>query len=253
MTIGCERGYIAPTDFDPRFHQSAPADQLTHLEGDEPVRAKDLYGIGLVEFRLPGRSMVVSGNVRSRYFTERAGAGHHDSSFQQSPLDAGVATCDRSASEAGGSRECLHLSGAPGEPCASCTGNHEVGSRGDWRGVDQRLGYTALQCMHSVRSAISRLYLQGLPDRTRQWIAGAECPTWSPYAGARYLETLADEAIRQAWEDATRSALQPPTGPLGFYLARRTRQGQVSDFQRPTSACRLGWPDTRWESLSIMR
>jgi hypothetical protein len=68
-----ERMPLLPRDFDPRFNQVAPPGQVSqrYLRGDEHVRISNLYQEheGL-EFHLPGRTALVSGNVLSRYFTE---------------------------------------------------------------------------------------------------------------------------------------------------------------------------------------
>jgi hypothetical protein len=66
---------LLPRDFDPRFHQVAPPGQIAkgYLHGDERVRLNNLYEDGkTIEFRLPGKTIVVAGNVLSHYFTEVA-------------------------------------------------------------------------------------------------------------------------------------------------------------------------------------
>lgn len=69
------------------------------------------------------------------------------------------------------------------------------------------IGHSALVCMHSVRSAVSRLELQRLPDRTREWIAGGRVACWTPFVRIRHLQALAEmalrQAVRQAWAEAT--------------------------------------------------
>ena len=85
-------------------------------------------------------------------------------------------------------------------------------------GIVGPIGHTALQCMHSVRSEITRLAVQGLPDVTGQWISGGDCPTWSGYAGARHLEVLASEALRQAWRVANESSRENVKGPVGIIV-----------------------------------
>jgi hypothetical protein len=64
---------LVPVDFDPRYHQAAPIDQIVpgYLKGDETLRFSNLRGDGqTVQTRLPGRACVLSGNVLSHYFTE---------------------------------------------------------------------------------------------------------------------------------------------------------------------------------------
>jgi hypothetical protein len=66
-----QRMPLLPTDFDSRFHQSAPASQWLRLNGDEACGVRGLYP-QRVAFKLPGRSVLVSGNVRGEYFTQAA-------------------------------------------------------------------------------------------------------------------------------------------------------------------------------------
>jgi 3-oxoacyl-[acyl-carrier-protein] synthase I len=77
-------------------------------------------------------------------------------------------------------------------------------------GLISPVGHSALQCMHSVRSGITRLYLQRLQDRTRQWISGGGCMLWSHQARGGYLRALAVHALRQAWTGACRPPAQAP-------------------------------------------
>jgi len=68
-----ERMPLLPEDFDPRFNQCAPRQQLLdgYLVGDELVTVDGLYA-GAASFRLPELTVLVSGNVRQRYFSEIA-------------------------------------------------------------------------------------------------------------------------------------------------------------------------------------
>jgi len=64
---------LVPVDFDHRYHQAAPTDQIVagYLKGDETLRFSNLRGDGqTIQARLPGRACVLSGNVLSHYFTE---------------------------------------------------------------------------------------------------------------------------------------------------------------------------------------
>lgn len=72
------------------------------------------------------------------------------------------------------------------------------------------IGHSALVCMHSVRSSVSRLELQRLRDRTREWIVGGRVACWTPFVRVRHLEALAEIAMRQAIRHAYADA---PTGP----------------------------------------
>ncbi|MCF1505973.1 DUF2169 domain-containing protein [Afifella sp. H1R] len=47
------RSPLLPEDFDERFHQAAPDDQVLGLKGGERIRAINLHPDGLFEFRLP--------------------------------------------------------------------------------------------------------------------------------------------------------------------------------------------------------
>jgi len=64
------------------------------------------------------------------------------------------------------------------------------------------LGLSGLVTLHSIRSGITRLFLQPFPDRVRQWIAGSTVPKWTPYIREDYLAALAMEAIGAALERA---------------------------------------------------
>jgi hypothetical protein len=65
---------LCPVDFNARYNQMAPPDQVTtkHLKGDEFVRTSNLFGAGEITFSLPGKSVVVAGNVRKKYFAQVA-------------------------------------------------------------------------------------------------------------------------------------------------------------------------------------
>jgi hypothetical protein len=66
---------LLPTDFDPLFHQAAPQAQRARgtFSGDEHVSIGGLYGEGgAVAFALPGKAILVSGNVRQEYFNQAA-------------------------------------------------------------------------------------------------------------------------------------------------------------------------------------
>ena len=68
-----DRMPLLPQDFDSRYHLSAPSGQTScnYFVGDEEMTIDGLYG-GRISFRLPGKTVLVSGNVRQRYFTELA-------------------------------------------------------------------------------------------------------------------------------------------------------------------------------------
>jgi hypothetical protein len=65
---------LLPEDFDPRHNLAAPRDQVFHgyLKGNEHVRLTNHYSRRVVEYDLPGRVVIVGGNVMSHYFTEVA-------------------------------------------------------------------------------------------------------------------------------------------------------------------------------------
>lgn len=66
---------LLPADFDPRYHQVAPPDQIVagHLAGDEELSLRNLHGSETIwSGRLPARAIVVSGNLPSHYFTRVA-------------------------------------------------------------------------------------------------------------------------------------------------------------------------------------
>ena len=69
-----ERMPLLPVDFDPAFHQVAPPAQQVAggLHGDERLDIDGVYPDGTLRCQLPGRAVLVSGNVQSRYFTEIA-------------------------------------------------------------------------------------------------------------------------------------------------------------------------------------
>jgi hypothetical protein len=66
---------LLPLDFDARYNQAVPPNQQVpnFLKGDELIRVANLYeDRKAVESVLPERTIVVSGNVMNRYFTEVA-------------------------------------------------------------------------------------------------------------------------------------------------------------------------------------
>jgi hypothetical protein len=66
---------LLPADFDPRHHQVAPPDQIVteHLAGDEELVVRNLHDKNAIwNGRLPGRAIVVSGNLPGHYFTRVA-------------------------------------------------------------------------------------------------------------------------------------------------------------------------------------
>jgi len=70
-----ERFPLLPNDFDPRHNQVAPPGQVSRrpLAGDEAVVLRNVYRRdSVLRTALPGRTVVVSGNVLGRYFTEIA-------------------------------------------------------------------------------------------------------------------------------------------------------------------------------------
>jgi hypothetical protein len=70
-----QRFPLLPGDFDPRHNQVAPPAQIAPqpLAGNEMVTVRNLYARDeMLRAALPGRTVVVAGNVRGRYFTEIA-------------------------------------------------------------------------------------------------------------------------------------------------------------------------------------
>ena len=66
---------LLPEDFDARHNQAAPLGQQVsgYLKGDESVSISNLYPqTRFIETRLPGRTVVLAGNIRSHYFMEVA-------------------------------------------------------------------------------------------------------------------------------------------------------------------------------------
>jgi hypothetical protein len=66
---------LLPSDFDPRFHQVAPSGQIArgYLQGDEQIKLGNLYEEGkTIECALPGRTIIVGGNILHDYFTRGA-------------------------------------------------------------------------------------------------------------------------------------------------------------------------------------
>ncbi len=66
---------LVPKDFDPRYHLAAPARQINagFFTGDERLRLSGLHAEGQpVDTRLPGRVVVVGGNVLYRYYSTPA-------------------------------------------------------------------------------------------------------------------------------------------------------------------------------------
>ena len=65
-----ERMPLVPADFDYRYNQAAPLDQIVpgYLKGDEQVKVAGLYEVENVAFELPGHAIVVTGNLMKDYF-----------------------------------------------------------------------------------------------------------------------------------------------------------------------------------------
>ena len=70
-----QRMPLLPADFDLRYHQHAPADQLPPhaLSGDEPLRVDGLHAqLEGLTFHLPGKAVLITGNIRKEYFSTLA-------------------------------------------------------------------------------------------------------------------------------------------------------------------------------------
>jgi hypothetical protein len=65
---------LLPEDFDYRYHLAAPADQTVpgYCRGDETMHLDNLFGEGRISLRLPGRALIVSGEVLGDYFARPA-------------------------------------------------------------------------------------------------------------------------------------------------------------------------------------
>ena len=69
-------------------------------------------------------------------------------------------------------------------------------------GMVTPVGLSALVCLHSVRSGVTRLTVQPYPDRIKEWVVGGSVLTWTPYVRERRLRALAELAFAEAWEQA---------------------------------------------------
>ena len=70
-----QRMPLVPTDFDLRYHQAAPADQMPPSEilGDEPLRVAGLHPLlEGVTLQLPCKALLVTGRIRQTYFSNLA-------------------------------------------------------------------------------------------------------------------------------------------------------------------------------------
>ena len=69
-----ERMPLLPRDFDDRFHQAAPPRQIARpfLHGDETLSLTGFTDGGTIATQLPGRTVLVAGNVWGEYFTRAA-------------------------------------------------------------------------------------------------------------------------------------------------------------------------------------
>jgi len=85
-------------------------------------------------------------------------------------------------------------------------------------GMLSPVGLTSGVCLHSVRSAISRLSLQPYPDFVMNWIVGGRVLVHTPHLRHRRLEDLADLAVSDAWSNAHVDG-RPPHGPLALLLS----------------------------------
>lgn len=79
------------------------------------------------------------------------------------------------------------------------------------------IGLSAEECLHSVRSAVTRLSLQPYPDRAMQWIVGGRILTRTRGLKAQRLEELASRALCDAWRNAHLDGA-PPDGPVALLL-----------------------------------
>ena len=114
-------------------------------------------------------------------------------------------------------------------------------------------GLTALVALHNVRTGMSRLALQPVPDRLREWVAGASIPMWVSEIRERRLSVLADRAIRAALE---RAGVHPDdSGVLGstaVILGRPESLRPGYQFPPSDSAFRELIRDSLLESVAML-
>lgn len=99
-------------------------------------------------------------------------------------------------------------------------------------GMLSPVGHSALVCMHSIRSAVSRLELQRLPDRSREWIAGGRVACWTPFVRTRHLQALAEMALRQAVRQAW---AETPTGPRSLAVLLGSPEAERPGYCFPSA------------------
>jgi 3-oxoacyl-[acyl-carrier-protein] synthase-1 len=111
------------------------------------------------------------------------------------------------------------------------------------------VGLSATVSMHSVRSSLTRLGQQRIPDRAQEWIVGGRVFTWTPHVGARHLEALAETSLRLAWRQASGRHPDFSSTPTAFAVAAldSPRPGVVFprrdvDLLQWADACGLGVP-----------
>jgi 3-oxoacyl-[acyl-carrier-protein] synthase-1 len=69
-------------------------------------------------------------------------------------------------------------------------------------GMVTPIGLSAIECLHSVRSSITRLALQPYPDRINEWVVGGNAMTQTLEVREGRLRILAELALREARKQA---------------------------------------------------
>src|SRR5262249_5544946 len=85
-------------------------------------------------------------------------------------------------------------------------------------GMMTPIGLSAAIAFHSVRSAVSRLSILGIPDRAQSWINGGRVFKWTGEIHSRHLQVLAEAALQQALRQANLRSDLNGRGPIAAFL-----------------------------------
>jgi 3-oxoacyl-[acyl-carrier-protein] synthase-1 len=107
-------------------------------------------------------------------------------------------------------------------------------------GLVTPVGLSALVCMHSVRSSITRLEVQPYPDTTRAPVVGASVYSYIPFGRERRLAAMAAVALKEAFQQAAGANDFASLLPVVVVLGAPEKSRPGYRFPTPSSNLR-GW------------